>query len=93
MNIEPWSTVSTGSDDALVRGVQYLLRARGHAVTPDGLFGTQTAAAVRAFQSSVGLTADGIVGPLTWPRLAVVTRPGSSGDAVRGVQQFGLGDC
>lgn len=90
MNLEPWSTITTGSDAAQVRGVQYLLRARGHSVTADGLFGPQTAAAVRAFQANEGLTADGIVGPRTWPRLVVVTRAGSNGDAVRAVQQFGL---
>ena len=36
------------------------------------------------------LIADGIVGPQTWPALVVTTGPGSTGDAVRAVQQFGL---
>ncbi len=34
--------------------------------TIDGVFGNGTKAAVMAYQSSVGLTADGIVGPQTW---------------------------
>jgi hypothetical protein len=32
----------------------------------DGVFGPQTEAGVRAFQESVGIPADGIVGPQTW---------------------------
>ncbi|HEY5514683.1 MAG TPA: peptidoglycan-binding protein, partial [Pengzhenrongella sp.] len=52
--------------------------------------GPATAAAVAALQSGAGLTADGVVGPRTWPHLVVTTHPGSSGDAVRAVQQFGL---
>lgn len=90
MNLEPWSIVRQGSDPANVRAVQYLLRARGGALAADGQYGPQTLAAVRAFQLAQGLTADGIVGPATWPRLVVVTRLGSAGDAVRAVQQFGL---
>lgn len=90
MNEAPWNTIGPGTDGPVTTGIQYLLRARGHAVTVDGVFGPATAAAVAAFQSGAGLTADGVVGEVTWPALVVVTHPGSTGDAVRAVQQFGL---
>lgn len=90
MNVEPWSTVGPGSSAAIVPGIQYLLRAHGHAVAVDGVYGPATAAAVTAFQTAQGVPADGIVGPVTWPRLVIAVHQGSSGDAVRAVQQFGL---
>ena len=90
MNTKPWSTLRSGDSSPAVSGVQYLLRAHGHLVAPDGSYGPATTAAVQTFQSSAGLGADGVVGPLTWPELVVTTRSGSTGDAVRAVQQFGL---
>jgi len=39
----------------------------------DGVYGTQTAAAVRAFQSRHGLAVDGKVGPATTAALALIT--------------------
>jgi len=90
MNDAPWSTVEAGATGAVVTGIQYLLRAQAHAVAADGVYGPATGAAVAAFQSAKGLTSDGIVGPETWPHLVVSSGPGSTGDAVRAVQQFGL---
>jgi peptidoglycan hydrolase-like protein with peptidoglycan-binding domain len=53
----------------------------------DGVYGPQTEVAVRGFQTSSGLVADGIVGPLTWAALVLLVKEGSHGDAVRGVQE------
>jgi peptidoglycan hydrolase-like protein with peptidoglycan-binding domain len=85
--ILPFPLVKRPTDRFPVRSLQQLLRARGHTVAVDGIFGPRTEAAVRAFQQSKGLAADGIVGPQTWGRLIVQVKKGSTGDAVRGVQE------
>ena len=85
--ISPWPLIRQGSQHHPVQTLQYLLRARGHNVAVDGIFGPATDAAVRAFQQQKGLAVDGIVGPATWPALILTVRQGSQGDAVRGVQE------
>ncbi len=82
-----WPVVRRGARDHPVRTLQHLLRAHGQNVAVDGIFGPNTEAAVRAVQQSSGVAADGIVGPLTWPKLIVSVRRGSTGEAVRGVQE------
>jgi len=37
----------------------------------DGIFGPRTESAVMAFQRTFGLTADGVVGPITWTRMMI----------------------
>ena len=81
-----WPTEQEGSQGEDVKTVQYLVTAHGHSTGVDGDFGLKTKAAVEAFQSSVGLTADGIVGPLTWPQLIIQVQQGNTGDAVSAVQ-------
>jgi peptidoglycan hydrolase-like protein with peptidoglycan-binding domain len=85
--LSPWPLVRQGDEDHPIRTLQHLLRARGHAVDVDGIFGPMTDAAVRAFQKERGLAVDGIVGPHTWRALIVQVQRGSQGDAVRGVQE------
>ena len=41
----------------------------------DGVFGKITDEAVRAFQKSVGLKADGIVGDKTWAKVLAIPSP------------------
>jgi peptidoglycan hydrolase-like protein with peptidoglycan-binding domain len=85
--LSPWPQVRQGAKEHPVPTLQYLLRARGHAVTVDGIFGPRTDAAVRSFQQEKGLTVDGVVGPNTWSKLIIEVRRGAQGDAVRGVQE------
>lgn len=90
MNLYPWSLVSVGETSDRVAVVQHLLRAHGHGVVVDGVFGPATDATVRTFQAAANLVPDGVVGPLTWPKLVVKTGIGSSGETVRAVQCLGL---
>lgn len=85
--IQPWPVLRRGGQGHPVPALQYLLRDRGHHVTVDGIFGPKTEAAVEGFQSADQIRVDGIVGPQTWGALIIVVATGSTGDAVRGVQE------
>jgi peptidoglycan hydrolase-like protein with peptidoglycan-binding domain len=63
-------TVRQGSTGPAVRAVQVQLnKKRRLGLAVDGIFGSGTAAAVRSFQSHAGISADGVVGPITWRNL------------------------
>lgn len=81
-----WPVVQYGNSGERVRTIQYLLQQWGYALTVDGAFGNGTLTAVKNFQTSHGLGADGIVGNATWPTLAITTQQGDSGAKVRAVQ-------
>ena len=85
--IQSFPLVKEGDKNHPVKTLQYLLRAHGDTVIVDGIFGAKTDAAVRTFQRSTNLAADGLVGLHTWSALLVRVFQGSTGDAVRGVQE------
>lgn len=85
--LSPWPVVQHGNQGHPIRALQFLLRAHGHNLAVDGIFGPATEAAVKAFQTGKGMTADGIVTPQTWSALIIQVKKGSYGDAVRGVQE------
>lgn len=65
-------TLRRGSQGDEVADLQTILNARyGADLEVDGNFGKATEAAVKAFQKSHGLTADGVVGAKTWKALGV----------------------
>ena len=67
--------VYQGQRGEAVRALQYMLAVAGEfydelpPVDVDGVFGPATAAGVRAFQRSAGLTVDGVAGEQTWKAL------------------------
>lgn len=65
------SNIPPGSQDARVPALQVALVALGYPVAVDGSYGPRTEAAVRDFQSRVGLDPDGIAGPRTQAALGI----------------------
>lgn len=53
-----------------VQAIQNALTGAGIPTTIDGIYGPQTTANVRGYQSRYGLTVDGIVGPQTWGHMS-----------------------
>jgi peptidoglycan hydrolase-like protein with peptidoglycan-binding domain len=88
--LQPWPVLRQGPNSSwprvTVRSLQYLLNARGARLAVDGQFGSQTKAAVVRFQHSRRLAADGVVGAATWRALILTVQRGSTGPAVRAVQ-------
>src|SRR5436305_6353350 len=82
------------STDPAVRDLQEALKALGYNPGPiDGVFGATTESAVKAFQQARGITADGIVGKVTWINIdeadqsEPVLKIGSTGLPVRRAQK------
>ena len=82
------TTLKQGSTGAQVLSLQQTLNLTSCKVATSGAgapgnestyFGAKTKAAVQCFQASNGLTADGVVGPMTGAALSSVTGSGSTG--------------
>src|SRR6266511_2424197 len=71
-----WPTLRYGARGTAVVYLQQRLTTLHYDVGGvDGIFGYNTLHAVYAFQKVQGITVDGIVGPITWSRLASPYRP------------------
>jgi peptidoglycan hydrolase-like protein with peptidoglycan-binding domain len=88
--LQPWPALKEGRNSlwppVTIRSLQYLLNAHHAKQAVDGTFGSKTKAAVIAFQRSHKLTASGVVRASTWRVLVVSVKRGSTGPAVRAVQ-------
>jgi hypothetical protein len=69
-NPRPKGILRKGDTGTDVENLQGVLNRLGYGCgKADGIFGTMTLAAVKAFQADHGLVPDGIVGPKTWTEL------------------------
>ena len=64
-----YNQISYGSKGSDVTELQKLLNQNGYTLDTDGIFGSNTQAAVKDYQQKNGLTVDGIVGNNTWGAL------------------------
>ncbi len=79
----PYSNHPNRTFSAGVLQAQTALAQRGYAVgTLDGLYGSKTEAAVKAYQRAVKLPETGILGPATWRSLMAPTAPKVPGKIV-----------
>jgi zinc D-Ala-D-Ala carboxypeptidase len=83
-----WPLQKTGDQGHRVEVLQRLLVHRGLKIGVDGTFGPETEAAVKTFQTSQKLDADGMVGDLTWPAVLVQVKKGDEGEAVTAAQKL-----
>lgn len=74
----PGHLVRYGDTGAEVKVVQQMLKAHGWKEAADADFGPATEQAVKTFQISKKLTADGVVGATTWKALATPPKPASA---------------
>jgi len=63
------SNVSQGSVNKSAKAAQYLLNKFGAGLVVDGNFGPASNTATKNFQTKMGITSDGIIGPTSWQYL------------------------
>lgn len=89
--LAPWLIVKRPQQGYPVQSLQRLLRAHDPAIPAsfvDGIFGPSTEARVKAFQQQhPPLGVDGQVGPKTWAKLVITVKRGSTGEAVKALQE------
>ncbi len=64
-----YKQVGYGSQGSDVKNLQQILNKNGYSLAVDGIFGSNTQAAVKDYQKKNNLAADGIVGTNTWGAL------------------------
>ncbi|WP_435154702.1 glucosaminidase domain-containing protein [Haladaptatus sp. DFWS20] len=65
-----WPIYSNGDQGEAVYTIQYLLEQHGYNLQyHDGIYGSEVTNTVQSFQSSQGMSVDGVVGPNTWQAL------------------------
>lgn len=62
-------TIKLGSNSKDVKAIQYFLIGRGYKIAADGDFGNKTLVAVKAYQKSKKLKADGVIGKITLDKM------------------------
>lgn len=93
LDFTAYPTLQSASTGDQVKAAQCLLKAAGYDPgTPDGTFGPSTTTAATNFQTSRGLTADGVIGAKTWTALlsrgsTTTVQNGSTGEAVTRLQR------
>lgn len=85
-NIPSWPLISYGQSSKNVTALQLLLMYRGYSLTADGIFGNATKSAVMSFQTSRGLSVDGIAGANTLSALIVLVQSRTNNSAARAAQ-------
>ncbi|WP_199921736.1 peptidoglycan-binding domain-containing protein [Psychromicrobium lacuslunae] len=86
VNSFAWPVTSIGEVSTRVKVLQSMLVQRGYSLTIDGSFGAATQSAVKSFQASKGMVADGVVGVQTWPAVLINPSYGQNNKAVSALQ-------
>ena len=81
-----WPQLAQGQNSKNVKALQHLLVYRGYSISTDGIFGSGTRTAVVNFQTSRGLSADGVAGANTLSALITNVSNGSNGQAAYAAQ-------